>query len=116
MGREPSIGAGHRGNGATRWARLAVIECHARGAVVPAALQLERSERGALLRLAPGWAAAHPRTMYLLGQELQAWAKTGRLELQLDLPPGAGSWLAPKTPLASAPRGGVARLGRPGAG
>ncbi len=67
--------------------RLAVIECHARGAVVPRALTLERSHGSALLRFAPGWAAAHPRTMYLLGQELQAWAQTGRIELRLDLPP-----------------------------
>lgn len=69
--------------------RLAVIECHARGAAVPRALQLERSDGGALLRLEPGWAAAHPRTIYLLQQEAQAWAETGRLTLRLDLPPPA---------------------------
>ena len=66
--------------------RLAVIECHARGAVVSGALQLERSARGARLHFAPGWAASHPRTMYLLLQEVQAWARIGNFDLALDLP------------------------------
>ncbi len=66
--------------------RLAVIKCHARGAVDPTVLQLERSERGARLRFMPAWAASHPRTLYLLQQEAQAWARSGVLELALDAP------------------------------
>ena len=69
--------------------RLAVIECHARGSLTPRALQLGRSDDGVQLRFAPGWPAAHPRSMYLLQQEAQAWAETGRLDLALDWPAAA---------------------------
>jgi exopolyphosphatase / guanosine-5'-triphosphate,3'-diphosphate pyrophosphatase len=70
--------------------RLAVIKCHARGAVDSDALRLERAPHGARLRFAPEWAAAHPRTFYLLQQETQAWARSGVLEMALDAPPGIG--------------------------
>jgi exopolyphosphatase/guanosine-5'-triphosphate,3'-diphosphate pyrophosphatase len=36
------------------------------------------------LRLARGWAQTHPRTLYLLQQEAQAWSRSGVLELTLD--------------------------------
>jgi len=66
--------------------RLAVIKCHARGAVDRTALQLERAARGARLRFTPDWAASHPRTLYLLQQEALAWARSGVFELSLDSP------------------------------
>ena len=68
--------------------RLAVIKCHARGAVDSAALRLERSPLGARLHFSPEWAATHPRTLYLLQQEAQAWARSGVLELAVDGPVG----------------------------
>lgn len=64
--------------------RLAVIKCHARGVVDSQALQLERCERGVRLHYGSAWAAAHPRTLYLLQQEAQTWSRSGVLELVLD--------------------------------
>jgi exopolyphosphatase/guanosine-5'-triphosphate,3'-diphosphate pyrophosphatase len=66
--------------------RLAVIKCHARGAVDRTALQLEPTARGARLRFTPEWAASHPRTLYLMQQEVLAWARSGVFELALDSP------------------------------
>ena len=55
---------------------------------VPRALTLDRSHgSGAAARLRPGGPRRTRARMYLLGQELQAWAQTGRIELRLDLPP-----------------------------
>jgi len=70
--------------------RLAVIKCHARTPIDAAALQLERGERVMRLRLAHGWAQTHPRTLYLLQQEAQAWSRSGVLELTLDDTPADG--------------------------
>ena len=70
--------------------RLAAIKCHARGAVDSQALQLEHSPQGVRLRFTPEWAAAHPRTLYLLQQEAQAWARSGVLDLVLDAPAADG--------------------------
>jgi len=66
--------------------RLAVIECHARADVEPQALKLERGGAVARLRLDDAWVQAHPRTLHLLRQEMEMWAKSGRLQLQLQLP------------------------------
>ena len=66
--------------------RLAVIKCHARGAVDDGALRLEATPRGAHLHFTPAWAAERPRTLYLLQQEAQAWARSGVLDLLLDAP------------------------------
>ncbi|MES2958418.1 MAG: exopolyphosphatase [Pseudomonadota bacterium] len=66
--------------------RLAVIKCHARGRVDSHALQLESAASGLRLRFTPEWAASHPRTLYLLQQEAQAWSRSGVLELALDAP------------------------------
>ena len=74
--------------------RLAVIKCHARGAVDGQALQLERCGNGLLLRFTPAWAASHPRTLYLLQQEALAWARSGVLTLTLDVPAAEGSAVA----------------------
>jgi hypothetical protein len=35
------------------------------------------------LALAGGWAQANPRSMYLLREEAQAWARSGELTLKL---------------------------------
>ena len=63
--------------------RLAIIKCHARGEVDDGAIALER--HGSLARLAfdADWAATHPRTLYLLQEEAQAWACGGVLRLAL---------------------------------
>jgi exopolyphosphatase/guanosine-5'-triphosphate,3'-diphosphate pyrophosphatase len=63
--------------------RLAVIKCHARGAVDPKALRLRRDGADALLHFTPQWAEAHPRTLHLLGEEAAAWARQGGLRLVL---------------------------------
>jgi exopolyphosphatase/guanosine-5'-triphosphate,3'-diphosphate pyrophosphatase len=71
--------------------RLAVIKCHARGKVDGNALKLERRTRVMHLHFTPEWAQTHPRTLYLLQQEAQAWARSGVLELTLDAPANAAS-------------------------
>ncbi len=63
--------------------RLAVIKCHARGQVDAAALTLQTRGRDALLAYAARWADAHPRTLFLLGEEAAAWARNGPLRLVL---------------------------------
>jgi exopolyphosphatase/guanosine-5'-triphosphate,3'-diphosphate pyrophosphatase len=63
--------------------RLAVIKCHARGEVSTRAMQL--LGRGLEARLAYGarWAKEHPRTVFLLQEEAEAWARSGSLRLLL---------------------------------
>jgi len=63
--------------------RLAALACHARAPVSPQALQLARERQGVRLQLAKGWAQRQPRTLYLLQQELEAWARSGVLSLRL---------------------------------
>ncbi|MBC7940889.1 MAG: Ppx/GppA family phosphatase, partial [Chitinophagaceae bacterium] len=63
--------------------RLAVIKCHARGDVQPGALSLRARGRDALLGFSPGWADAHPRTLYLLQEEAEIWSRSGALRLIL---------------------------------
>lgn len=64
--------------------RLAVIVCHARGAIDALALWLEAGTPGVQLRFAKSWAEARPRTLYLLQLEVQSWAQSGVLELSLQ--------------------------------
>jgi exopolyphosphatase/guanosine-5'-triphosphate,3'-diphosphate pyrophosphatase len=66
--------------------RLAIIKCHARGEVDPQALQLRARGRDGLLNFSPRWAETHPRTVYLLGQEVDAWARSGSLRLSFPVP------------------------------
>jgi exopolyphosphatase / guanosine-5'-triphosphate,3'-diphosphate pyrophosphatase len=64
--------------------RLAVIKCHARGNVDPNALRLRADGKDrARLSFSAEWAAAHPRTLYLLEQEVEAWSKSGAYGLAL---------------------------------
>jgi exopolyphosphatase/guanosine-5'-triphosphate,3'-diphosphate pyrophosphatase len=63
--------------------RLAVIKCHARGAVDRQALMLASRGRQAFLTFSAAWAEAHPRTVYLLQEEAAAWARNGSLRLVL---------------------------------
>ncbi len=63
--------------------RLAIIKCHARGQVDDAALALERQGGQARLGFGADWAASHPRTLYLLQEEAQAWVRGGVLRLAL---------------------------------
>ena len=65
--------------------RLAVIKCHARGAVDAAALRLSLDGRDrARLGFDAAWADEHPRTLYLLEQEVEAWGRSGAFKLALD--------------------------------
>jgi exopolyphosphatase / guanosine-5'-triphosphate,3'-diphosphate pyrophosphatase len=64
--------------------RLAVIKCHARGAVDANALRLRADGKDrARLSFSADWASAHPRTLYLLEQEVEAWVKSGAYTLAL---------------------------------
>jgi exopolyphosphatase / guanosine-5'-triphosphate,3'-diphosphate pyrophosphatase len=63
--------------------RLAVIKCHARGAIDPKALSLKRDGDNALLGFAPAWAQSNPRTLHLLREEAEAWSRQGPLRLLL---------------------------------
>jgi len=63
--------------------RLAIIKCHARGEVDPAALTLRRQGGQALLSLEPDWVDSHPRTLHLLTEEATAWERGGPLTLAI---------------------------------
>ncbi|MFT3665142.1 exopolyphosphatase [Piscinibacter sp.] len=63
--------------------RLAIIKCHARGEVRDDALRIERHGTEARLACGARWAEAHPRTLFLLQEEAQAWARGGVLKLVL---------------------------------
>jgi exopolyphosphatase/guanosine-5'-triphosphate,3'-diphosphate pyrophosphatase len=55
--------------------RLAVIKCHARTQVDIQALRLKRDGKQARLRFLADWASSHPRTMHLLREEEEIWAR-----------------------------------------
>jgi exopolyphosphatase / guanosine-5'-triphosphate,3'-diphosphate pyrophosphatase len=63
--------------------RLAVIKCHARGEVTATALSLRARGREAPLTMREGWAEANPRTLFLLQEEVETWARSGPLKLVL---------------------------------
>ena len=63
--------------------RLAIIKCHARGEVNPSALRLQRKGNVAQLSFSQEWADSHPRTLFLLNEEVAAWERSSALRLQL---------------------------------
>jgi exopolyphosphatase/guanosine-5'-triphosphate,3'-diphosphate pyrophosphatase len=63
--------------------RLAAIKCHARGPVDRRALSLRAKGRDAHLGFTAKWADTHPRTLFLLREEAEAWARNGTLKLAL---------------------------------
>ncbi len=63
--------------------RLAVIVCHARTAVDERALRLSRLGRDALLAWPERWGPSNPRTVHLLREEADTWARGGPLRLML---------------------------------
>ncbi len=65
--------------------RLAVICNHARTELDTRGLKLSRQGRTVLLSLPRGWASSQPRTVYLLQEEAQAWARNGALTLTFNL-------------------------------
>ena len=56
---------------------------HARGEVSAEALALRSNGNTAALSFAPGWVDTHPRTLYLLGEEAEAWQRSAPLKLTL---------------------------------
>lgn len=64
--------------------RLAVLTCHARETVSGQALSLSRERQQVLLKPAKRWAATHPRAVYLLREEAEAWSKSEQLRVLLD--------------------------------
>lgn len=67
--------------------RLAVIKCHARGAINGQEWALRSWGREARLSYSLAWAESRPRTVFLLQEEAQAWQRGG--PLRLVLPAGA---------------------------
>ncbi len=63
--------------------RLAIIKCHARGEVNSQAMNLRRIGDLAILGFMPGWMDSHPRSLFLLQQELAAWSRNASLKLSL---------------------------------
>lgn len=63
--------------------RLAIIVCHARTDVALDTLRLLRHGAQAELVVPPGWAEAHPRTLFLLNEEAAVWERSGALRLQI---------------------------------
>jgi exopolyphosphatase/guanosine-5'-triphosphate,3'-diphosphate pyrophosphatase len=64
--------------------RLAIIKCHARDASDDTVFDLHRDGPHATLSVSSSWAAAHPRTVYLLGEEVSAWSRSSSA-LSLEL-------------------------------
>ena len=64
--------------------RLAVILCHARGDIDSDAVGLRRKDSLAVLRFPIDWFDTRPRTLHLLREESNAWAKSGPLQLSLE--------------------------------
>jgi exopolyphosphatase/guanosine-5'-triphosphate,3'-diphosphate pyrophosphatase len=63
--------------------RVAVIACHAREDVDPAALSLSANGPPPAVTLKAAWADSHPRALHLLREEIDAWSKTGVLQPSL---------------------------------
>jgi exopolyphosphatase/guanosine-5'-triphosphate,3'-diphosphate pyrophosphatase len=63
--------------------RLAAIKCHARADIDNSALGLRPRGRDAQLSWQARWPEAHPRTLYLLREEVTAWTRSGPLRLVL---------------------------------
>ena len=64
--------------------RLAAIKCHARSLVDPKALRLKRDGRQARLGFRNDWASSHPRTLHLLREEAEGWARQEMPKLVLQ--------------------------------
>jgi exopolyphosphatase/guanosine-5'-triphosphate,3'-diphosphate pyrophosphatase len=62
---------------------LAVIKCHARRAINSQMLELRAQRQTARLRYPIEWAERNPRTVHLLREEVEAWAKVNALVLAL---------------------------------
>jgi exopolyphosphatase/guanosine-5'-triphosphate,3'-diphosphate pyrophosphatase len=63
--------------------RLAVIKCHARRPINSQMLELRAQRQTARLRYPIEWAERNPRTVHLLREEVEAWAKVNALVLAL---------------------------------
>jgi exopolyphosphatase/guanosine-5'-triphosphate,3'-diphosphate pyrophosphatase len=63
--------------------RLAAIKCHARQPVDDQVLRLQRAGRQARLHYPVTWGLDHPRTLHLLREEAEAWARQDKLKLTL---------------------------------
>jgi len=64
--------------------RLAVLIHHGRDALPTRALQITHADHKVAMRLPRSWLHENPRTLYLLREEVEAWARSGVLELSLS--------------------------------
>lgn len=66
--------------------RLAVLLCHARQPIDVEALTIGAVGRNASVACSLAWAARHPRTMFLLAEEVAVWERTaGLLKLAINV-------------------------------
>jgi exopolyphosphatase/guanosine-5'-triphosphate,3'-diphosphate pyrophosphatase len=63
--------------------RLAVIKCHARDSVDAGAWRVDARTGSVRLRWPASWDRNRPRTRFLLGEESQAWQRSGLYRLEL---------------------------------
>lgn len=63
--------------------RLAIIHCHARQPVPAGTTSLKLKDNVAVLSVPGDWADSHPRTLYLLNEEVGVWDKSGVTRLQV---------------------------------
>jgi exopolyphosphatase/guanosine-5'-triphosphate,3'-diphosphate pyrophosphatase len=63
--------------------RLAIIERHARDAVEVSAMSLKREGSRAVLTVPDTWHESHPRTLFLLQEEMAVWERSGMLRLEI---------------------------------
>jgi exopolyphosphatase/guanosine-5'-triphosphate,3'-diphosphate pyrophosphatase len=63
--------------------RLATIKCHARNEIDIKAWSLRARGRDAQMNWQARWPEGHPRSLYLLREEVSAWTRSGPLRLAL---------------------------------
>ncbi len=63
--------------------RLALIQCHARDALEASGMRLQCQHNDAVLSVPLKWQETHPRTLFLLNEEVQVWERSGILNLEI---------------------------------
>jgi exopolyphosphatase / guanosine-5'-triphosphate,3'-diphosphate pyrophosphatase len=63
--------------------RLALIECHSRDAIEASGMRLQCHHDDAVLAVPKAWHDTHPRTLFLLKEEVDVWERSGILNLEI---------------------------------
>jgi exopolyphosphatase / guanosine-5'-triphosphate,3'-diphosphate pyrophosphatase len=64
--------------------RLGTIACHSRAAMTANAMQLRCDNESAVLSVPKSWWETHPRTLFLLQEEVGVWERSGMLSLAIE--------------------------------